>query len=134
MNQAMHFSFPEGKYSVTVNDTLLGEKKKCTDTMNDFNKYYQFDFLDRKHTVIAIQGTDTGAIGDLITDMRLFGASILFDHCLRCFIPFTNYLSADSRSYLQGLMMSVQDYYAETRIWQVGPLVVIVGAEADREV
>ena len=134
MQKALAFAFPKDQYNVELNQNLLKETKSRNDDKESFNKYYQIDFSDRKHTVIAVQGTDTTAFGDVLTDMRLFGASILFDHCLRCFIPFTNYLSADSRSYLQGLMMSVQDYYAETRIWQVGPLVVIVGAEADRGV
>ena len=83
---------------------------------------YQIDFSDRKHTVIAVQGTDTTAVGDVFTDFRLFSASFAFDFIIKQYIPFATYMKPDSRGYLQRLLITAQDYYSKTSFSQVGLL------------
>ena len=100
----------------------MAENREHNGDDADFNKYYQIDFLKRKHTVIAVQGTDTTAVGDMFTDFRLFSASIMFDFVIKQYIPFANYMKPDSRSYLQRLFISLQDYYSKTSFSQVGLL------------
>ena len=109
MKEALNFTFPEDLgYRVTLDETLLVANKESV------GKYYQFDFWNRNHTVIAIQGTDTGAFMDLFVDLRILAATISFVG-IKQFYPSLNWVSSRSRSFLQGLMLWVIDIISHAR-------------------
>ena len=117
LKTALEFIFPKTLgspetrgYNVTlVEDWATNEQRKNHTRAGKFNKYYRLDFNDRKHTVIAVQGTDATDPMDVFTDLRLWFVSALMDFATWIIFPF-NFLLPHQRGDIQWLIDSIHEH------------------------
>ena len=108
MKQALEFAFPKHLgYDVTLDEDWNSHPTR-KDQEEVFSKFYKIDFHNRKHTVIAVQGTDPSDIADVLADIRLWLVPGVLD-IAQMIIPPLNFLTPDHRSTLQWVMNEVQE-------------------------
>ena len=107
---SLDFTFPESLYKVSLaEDWESNKQRKQNREDGKFNKYYRFDFEDRKHTVIAVQGTDAKDLADVFADLRLWLVSGCID-VAQWIIPPVNTLLPHHRGQLQWMMSWLQEH------------------------
>merc|ERR1712032_432850 len=129
MQDALKFIFPEeqyGKVQVTV-DWDEHSLRSVDLATGRFSKYYRFDFPKQKHTVIAVQGTDTEDLRDVIVDLRLWFVSALADTSEKL-IFLVNFLPKRNRARLQWVIDVLQTTFTidESRLDFYAPVVQYV--------
>ena len=111
LKRVLNFTFPTTLgYDVSlVEDWETNEQRKEDAQGGKFSKYYRFDFKGRKHTVVAVQGTNTTDPRDLFTDLRLWFVSALMD-IAEWIIMLFNFLLPHQRGDLQWLIDWVHEH------------------------
>merc|ERR1712224_951444 len=79
LKKALDFAFPKGQYDVTLDEDWKTHPLRQNLPRDTFNKFYKFDFHDLNHTVIAVQGTDSGDLKDILADGRFWIVSAFMD-------------------------------------------------------
>jgi len=106
MKAALDFSFPKNLYNVELVEDWNSSPRNKQEN-GTFKKFFKFDFHDRKHTVIAVQGTAN--IHDVLADLRLGAVSAMIDFAEFILAPL-NFVVDRNRVFIQMIMDKLQSY------------------------